>query len=365
MPRGKLKGRQLEAFRQKVVIRDFEERDAESCNDLFNVVFRRNRTIDQWRWRYKDRARGGSYIYVSELDGKIVGQYPVVATLYKIGDQEVLVHEHIDASMLPEFRGTGVYSKMGNMGHAHYEHAVNIGLGFPTPFYYRFGSKTLGYVGVEKVPRWLKVLNHEMVLRRAIPGDVLGRALAGASRPLVRLAFRARRGSQKQSFRFERLDAFDQRTDALWERVKNDRVNLAVRDHLHLNWRFTRNPFFRYDAYALRQNDEILAYGVAKTTILKKGRRGEIVDMLAVRDPAVERAMLAHLMSSFAGTAVDYVICLMMDRTYTTHLRELGFVRTPSRALLAFKNFKPERISTDILSKPENWYISGLDVDWL
>jgi len=33
--------------------------------------------------------------------------------------------------------------------------------------------------------------------------------------------------------------------------------------------------------------------------------------------------------------------------------------------MLAFKNFKPGKLSTEKLAHPDNWYITALDSDWI
>ena len=359
----KLKGKALEAFKKDVKIRPFEEKDAAQCNALFNLVFKQDRTLEQWRWLYQDRPRGGSAIFVADLDGEIIGQYPVIFTLYKCDDVEVMAGNHIDASMKSEYRRTGMYSKMGNMGHDY--HDPDLGVGYPLPLYYRFGSKTLGYVAVTKIPRWLKVLTSKRIVERLLPLGPLRKTAGALSGPPTRLLFRPKEDFSLDGFAFEKVGAFDQRADALWERVKHDRMILAVRDSEFLNYRFQKSPFRKFDLFYLLRDGDVIGYVVCMVQAGKKGRKGFLADMLVIRDPEAERAALGYALEYFRGVGVDFVLCLMLDRSYAEHLRNQGFIRVTSPAMLAFKNFKPGKLSTEKLTDPNNWYITALDSDWI
>lgn len=358
----KLKGKALEEFKKNVKLRPFEEKDAEQVNALYNLVFKQDRTLEQWNWLYEERPRGGHFTYVAELDGEIIGQYPTVFTLYKLGDLDVLASDHIDASMKPEYQGTGIYSKMGNLHHENFDH--ELGMGFPTPVYYRFGSKTLGYVGVAKIPRWLKILRPEMILERTIPVKPFGKLAGALSKPANRILFRAKEKAPIEGFSFEKVDAFDERVDALWERVKGDRPHILVRDSAFLNWRFRDNRLHNFDLFHLLREGEVIGYVVCSVEAFKKGRRGFLADMLTVRDPAAEKAAIGFALEHFRGYGADYVICLMLDKYYGDHIKSFGFIRIPTQALLAFKNFKPGEISSEKLCTPDSWYVSGADADW-
>lgn len=359
----RLKAKALEEFKRKVKLRPFEQKDADQCNALYNLVFKQNRSMQQWRWLYEDRPRGGHNTFVAELGDEIIGQYSTVLTKYKLGEKEVMASDHIDAVMKSEYRGTGLYSKMGNMQHESFEH--ELGMGFPTPLYYRFGSKTLGYEGVGKVPRWLKILRSDLIMESLIPTQTLGKLAGILSKPATRLLFRSKERVNLDRFRFQKVEAFDQRVDALWERVKGDRPIMAVRDSAFLNWRFQKSPFHKFDLFLLLKDREALGYVVCMVEAMKKGRRGFLADLLVVRDPDVEKMALSHAIEYFRKSGADYIICLMLDRYYMEHLKGFGFIRVPTKAFLAFKNFSPDDISTEGLCNPQNWYISAADSDWV
>ncbi|MEW6440933.1 MAG: GNAT family N-acetyltransferase [bacterium] len=359
----RLKGKALEEFKNAVKLRPFESRDAEPCNTLYNLVFKQERTVDQWRWLYEERPRGGHATFVAELDGEIIGQYPTVFTLYKLGDREVLAADHIDASMKREYQGTGVYSKMGNMHHECFD--LVFGMGFPTPIYYRFGSKTLGYIGVSKVPKWLKIFRSERIIERTVPVKPFVKLAGALCKPATQILFRAKEKIPLEGFAFEKVEAFDGRVDALWERVKEDRPFLLVRDSAFLNWRFRKNPFRRFDLFHLLRGGEVIGYVVCTVAAFKRGRKGFLADLLVIRDPEAEKAAIGFALEHFRSCGADYVICLMLDKYYMDHLKRFGFVRIPTRTFLAFKNFNPGKINSEKLCIPDNWYISGADADWV
>ena len=356
----KLKGKELEAFKNRVTIRPFKPSDAKACNDLFNLVFKQNRTMDQWKWLYNDRPRGGANIFVADLDGEVIGQYPLVYTQYKIGDQYVLAGDHIDAAMKEECRGTGIYSKMGNEHHAYFP--FNMGLGFPSAHYYRFGSKTIGYVSVTKVPFWLRILRPEMVLEHLSPIPILGKLVGQGLGIPLNFIFRPKENRKYNKFSFEQIQAFDERVDMLWDKVKDDRHIMAVRDQAFLNWRFQKSPLSNYDIFYLIRKGEVVGYVVGLIKDSRGGKRGILVDMLTISDPAIEKAALAYAMDYFTGMGADYVTCLMLDKYYSTHLLNQGFHSFPFSCLLVYKNFT---VNSQELSNPNAWYISSADTDWI
>lgn len=359
----RLKENALEEFKSKVRLRPFEQKDADQCNALYNLVFKQNRSISQWKWLYEERPRGGHNTFVAELGNEIIGQYSTVLTKYKIWDKELMASDHIDAAMKLKYRGTGLYSEMGNKQHEFFKH--ELGIGFPTALYYRFGSKTLGYIGVGKIPRWLKIIRSDMIMRLLIPVQTLGKFSGILSKSPSHLLFRSKETISLDRFRFEKVGAFDQRVDALWDRVKGDRPIMAVRDSAFLNWRFQKSPFHKFDLFLLLEEPEVLGYIVCMVEDMKKGRRGFLADLLVIRDPEVEKVALSYAMEYFKKSRADYIICLMLDKYYKEHLKDFGFIRVPTKSFLAFKNFVPDEISTQELSNPQNWYITAADSDWV
>ena len=86
-------------------IRRYKDGDEAKINELFRVVFNVDRSLDEWKWKFREGPLGHlSSIHLAYDGERIVGQYAVVAAKFKCGDREVVAVQPVDNMIDPEYR---------------------------------------------------------------------------------------------------------------------------------------------------------------------------------------------------------------------------------------------------------------------
>jgi len=88
--------------------REYHPGDEKGLNDLYNEVFSRQRTIDQWKWLYRDAPAGPSKIVLIENDDEVVGHEAMIPLLFHTPDGECIGGKFEDVYISAEHRGKGL-----------------------------------------------------------------------------------------------------------------------------------------------------------------------------------------------------------------------------------------------------------------
>jgi len=100
---------------EEYVVRKYKEGDERGINDLFNEIFNENRSLEEWFWKFKKNPLAEiNLIAVAESQGKIIGQYASLPTLFKYKDKVLKASVVVDNLLHPEFRG-GIKSMQWEM----------------------------------------------------------------------------------------------------------------------------------------------------------------------------------------------------------------------------------------------------------
>lgn len=96
---------------------------------------------------------------------------------------------------------------------------------------------------------------------------------------------------QQPAWRIEPVEAFDERTDALWSRVRGGYQLSRVRDAAWLNWRHLDPRAGQIEAFQAIEGDRSLGYAAFR----RDGRAGRVLDLVTDPDaPGVGAALLQH-----------------------------------------------------------------------
>lgn len=124
----------------------------------------------------------------------------------------------------------------------------------------------------------------------------------------------------------EPLERFDERTDALWERVKPSFEFAVRREQSYLNWRYADPRAGRFQIWAAMRDGQVVGYSVTK----QGGARDAIVDLLV--DPEEVGALdaliadaVARLGRDSAGRRREMSCWLPGRHPYVERLRAHGF----------------------------------------
>ena len=105
------------AMGQKWSMRAYREGDEDGILELWKATYPekeydREGWLRWWHWMYKENPAGPGRIWLAEYDGKIVGQYPIIPVLMKIGARIVTAFQSINLMTHPDHRRQGIYESL-------------------------------------------------------------------------------------------------------------------------------------------------------------------------------------------------------------------------------------------------------------
>lgn len=216
------------------MLRAYQPGDEQQILTLYKKVFGVERSLQHWRWKYRDNPPGEEHIRLAvTASGRLVGHYAGLPVLATWDGETLLLTQIIDIMADADFRGSltkpGIFAEMVEcyirecMGPG----KGALGFGFPPIHHLRLGRR-LGYAELHRVQQLARSL-HEP------------RPFAW-SRPIA-------------SWRWvvEEVAAFDSRVDRLWARCRPELEVAAIRDARYLNWRYARHPEVRYRLFVVRR----------------------------------------------------------------------------------------------------------------
>jgi len=207
------------------IIRDYKKGDEEGITDLFESVFGKVMTVEQWRWKYLVPGGGRIYAKIAEdPSGKIIG-YTGAVPLKGIFQNNVMpFFQIVDVMVHAKTRGhlgrKGVFEKLCKNLYADIgrEESKVFCYGFPSARHFKLGSIIGLYESVEQ------------------------RAVDNIKNPVHSLF---------NVYTIKEISWDDNRLDSLWSELSPNFSLSIIRDRNYLNWRYATNPFFSYQLFGL------------------------------------------------------------------------------------------------------------------
>lgn len=356
--------------KKKMIIRSATEADGKALNDLFNKVFRANRSFGYWRWNFPEGpAKDWQLIYsVAEVDGQIIGQYAVQIRNVLFQGREKRFSLVLDNIVAEEYRrGYPAQQEMfaNSARNAQKIKDLHIGYGFPNKLAYRIGKRLLNYKDVGLMPELFFRLSWRPALTKRLPW--LPGSIASTLGNLLR-----RRGifltpffSLASHMAITEVDSFPSDLDTFWDKEKNKHTIIAERDSKFLNWRFGHDEKAPYRKLLARDNaGNIVGYLVLKNMLIDNDMVGYFVDFLYDSDVAMA-SLVRRAIDIMNREGVDYVnVMVSPDTRQEKLLHALGFVKKEGfggRRLVA--RDLGQGLPFDAVCDPANWYLTYADSD--
>jgi len=89
----------------------YKSGDEKQINELYNSVFNRNRTLDQWKWEFIDTPHGKSFIRVLKDGQDIIGHFSLLPFQMCNKDETVLTGKTENIMLHQKYRGRGLYTE--------------------------------------------------------------------------------------------------------------------------------------------------------------------------------------------------------------------------------------------------------------
>ena len=314
-------------MRNDYTVREYRVGDDKEINELFNLVLKDNRFLNEWYWQFRDNAVDkASLIAVAEVAGKIVGQHANVPVYFKLKDKMVNTEQVVDILIHPSFRGGKCVRDTYKLSRDLYvREGMSFGIGFPNEIYYPVGKKLFKYEDLCPLPTMFKRLNWRLAFKRRF--SRLPSSLQSGIQRLSVFFYRLPvilKGLGRRTLSIQRSLSSDM--DKLWDRAKDRYGIMALRDYRFLKWRYIDKPHDLYEILVARDEDEEpLGYLVLKVARKREHLVGYIVDILSI-DRTVDDFLIGAALEYFILKRLDYSLCRILkeDEVYNI-LRDYGF----------------------------------------
>jgi hypothetical protein len=248
--------------------REYRPGDEKELNDLYNEVFKRNRTIEQWKWEYIETPAGPGKILLVEEDGKLIAHEAMVPMRFHVLDRDVLSGKIEDAYISRAFRGKKLFGPLTEKCIEISEQAgylVTFGL-TARPVNYQL-HVTRGYRHTCSLNAYFAPLRPSEVLSDIVRVLKPSAPKRMAMKPVLDILSR-RFNAKAEKFanvsdrqEIERVARFDARFDDLWKEFTTGRRIISItRSSAFLNWRYIDNPYRKYDVFAAVSGGRLVGY---------------------------------------------------------------------------------------------------------
>ena len=208
-----------------ISVRLYKEGDENEIVRLFGIVFDREMTIGEWRWKYlgHENRRVYSSIVVNDETGEVSAYYGGVLhrmvyrgkDIYGLSIGDVMVH--------PKFRGLRLFKRVASLlPEAAAKDGIIMGYGFPNERAMRLPEKLGLYEKVEELKEGLKEAEFH-------------------------------KGIDRYLYKLFPLEYSDERIDSLWKSVRGYYTLSVVRDRKYFTWRYKNHPLFTYELWGLKR----------------------------------------------------------------------------------------------------------------
>jgi hypothetical protein len=315
-----------------------------------------------WRWKYFENPAGPACIVVAQDDDRILGKLGVLPTRMRIGGRLVTAGQQVDAEILPEHRGGGLYFQMAEMVATEADaREIAFGLGFATEETKQLSVEFLGFSLVGLVGRFVRVLDYGHYLNSLLRGPARG--------ALGWLRGRSRGASAREHPPLPAgviaIDRFDQRFDRLAEELSLASI-LTLRDSAYLNWRYADCPIVVYRRYAVEARGSLRGFVVFHCSESEESIRGVLDELVcAPGDLETAKVLLATAAGILAAEgAVNMTCWLPGSHPLADRLRECGFRGREARTSLIVVPREGAGLDLEHLRDERSWYYMLGDSDY-
>lgn len=292
-----------EALSPGRALRTYRPGDEQAIQAMYATVFGKQRSLEEWRWRFRDAPDGPALIHVLERDGRLVGHIAHVGFAVFVESRRLRLAHGSDTMVLPEARGRDGMPRLVR-GFLESEHGFDLRMNFPTDRAAVAMERLGGGRRLGRIPRWVRWHTPHPALPQpgrfliACRATRLHAAVASWPRPRIRVEPLAQLGPE---------------VDELAEASAAFAPCIRVRDASYLRWRWLDRAGGSWTIRAARSRGGglhgLVVFGSQES---EHGRRGLIAEIL-VRDAAALRALLLDAAGTLTSNGCLSVACDYLD----------------------------------------------------
>lgn len=348
-------------------IRNYKSNDEKKIVELFNDIFQQNRSIEQWKWQFRDNPAGNAIIALAEDADELIGQCTLIPSRIVIGQRELLGGQSVDAMTHKDYRRKGYFEKLSLLSYCiGKEQGIAFRYSFPSPptldgLLSKMGGtlicKTPVYIQIHKVASFVNLFCNNMKVSNIV-GALIEKAL---------IMIKPNNLKRTNMYTISQVRYFDEEFDNLWDRHKVKCENLTVRSGEFLNWRIANHPCVTYKTFKAVKG-ALLGYIILKIETKKvRGKYllkvGTIIDMITSEDGVAEE-LLAVATEHFTFEGVDFVSAWVTDNSfYKNTFKKAAYFRTNSSIPFVLKKINNGIFLPADIYKKEKWYLMPIESD--
>lgn len=311
--------------------REGNKDDAPDIVGLFQVVFGKFQTIEEWRWRFLEGPVKKLLISLAlDRSGNIVAHYALHPTWMVYKGQKILGAQSLGTMVHKDFRGKGLFVETAKRCYQLAQsNGVKLLYGSPNEKSYPGFVNKLGWTETVELSPLYYILNLRKLIQSRV-SNLFGRLLLLP--PLtVWLEYKKRRNSVYPDVpapvSVYQISEFDESFDFLWQECKSQFSVGVWKDSSYLQWRYVRIP--RQKCKILKASNGTKTMGFMATThVMENGLYvGIILDVLACEPVELTtKALIEAALSIFEASGTDMVkVFFLKNSRYWKIFRSAGF----------------------------------------
>jgi GNAT superfamily N-acetyltransferase len=226
-------------------------------------------------------------------------------------------------------------------------------------------QRRMGYLELPEAPQFIKVLNPRKQLAKRVKSRLAVRTLTPLATAILSAADTAiltlRAGNRKLSA----PERFDERFDALLERITPSLRMCPAKTSAYLNWRYVDRPFRRDSIIAAEADGTITGFAVLSLNPYKPEYPiGIVLDISAdPRDHETLAALCAGAVRYFRQTHVEAISLVITDADIEAVFQKFGFRKDSTGKAFLLGNLTKAGSDAAQMKEIRNWHISRGDSD--
>ena len=286
-----------------------EEALLQLYHDIYVDTPDRIPSLEELRWRFGGRLHPVR-LWVAREAGNIVGFRPLALHSMYIGRSVYPALRLLDAMVHPAYQGRGLFRSL--MRFAWEKHGEEGVLAFTYP-------NNNSIKAYRQWKEWVRLAELPLYIRLVPPYGAVFTRLLRINKP------------EAHGMTVQRVDAFDEGIEALWQNNKHSFDLMIPRERAYLTWRYVERPDVRYQIYKAVTQGKTVGFLVARTRMMFGLHLGLIVDFFVENS---ERAILAALIEKASADLTEqgvHAIGLQFigPESLKRSLRDSGFIAVP------------------------------------
>jgi hypothetical protein len=301
-----------------------------------------------------------SFEYVCYDDDVIVGYYAAIPYKYKIGDLHTNIGMVCDVMTNPNYRGKGIFTKLGEYSTTLLSSSVPLCIGYPIRKEVIPGHLKIGWKIAFKLPLYIKFYKVDSLFDQ--------RKLGGLSKivnPFISLFNKILVSHYNKNLDYSINDSIDE-IDGYEEFTKkwaSSVPNSLIKDYQFAKWRYGA-PGRKYKFITIYLNNEIVSF-VALRKIIKEGIPSYgILDYMVLPGYNDSHGLINKVLWNEAKSdGVHCALCMMSKYSARVYkLAKNGFMKSPFIFSLIIKNLTNQFRNEDLYNEM-NWHLMWVDSD--